>query len=253
MTENHHLKNPHLPGDSFYWEAGPTGVLLIHGFTATTAEVRPLAERLHSKGYTISAPLLPGHGTSPKDANRYSWKDWLDTSETAYREISSCCDRVFVGGESAGAVLVLYLASHHPEISGVLAYAPALSLSLTWWDKLKLYLFAPFVSSASKGLSVDDMPWQGYWDFPLRGTIQLLRLQRQVRLLLPDIRRPILIVQGRLDERVPPEIPGLIAGQVRSTVKEIHWMEQSSHVVILDHELDQVAEVTLDFLARISI
>ncbi len=253
MTENHHLKNPHLPGESFLWEAGPTGVLLIHGLTATTAEVRLLAERLHAKGYTVAGPLLPGHRTSPKDANRYSWKDWLKTTESAYQEIYSRCNHVFVGGESTGAVLALYLASEHPEVNGILAYAPAMDLSLTWLDKISLHIFAPFITSVPKRIIDDDLPWQGYRENPLRSTIQLLRLQKQVWRRLSNIRRPILIVQGRLDQRVPSEIPGMIADQVRSTVKEIHWMEKSSHVVLVDHELDEVTETTLQFLARATI
>jgi len=251
MTDNPHLKNPHLPGDSFFWESGPTGVLLIHGFTATTTEVRPLAERLHAKGYTVAGPLLPGHGTSIEDANRYSWKDWLDTAEAAYQEISSRCNRIFVGGESTGALLALYLASEHPEVCGILAYAPALELLLTWLDKIKLYIFSPFVKSVPKDLGDDSMLWQGYLENPLRGTIQLLRLQRQVRRRLNKVDCPIHIVQGSLDGRVKPEVPALISSQVRSTLKEIHWMEKSSHVVLLDHELDKVTEIALGFLARV--
>lgn len=225
----------------------------MHGFTATTAEVRPLAERLHAKGYTISGPLLPGHGTTPKDANRFTWKDWLNTAEQAYQELSARCERVYVGGESTGGLLGLYLASQHPEICGILTYAPALKLRLGLWNGLLIYLAAPFIASVSKGLSEDgdDIPWQGYWDLPLRAMIQLLRFQGQVRRRLAAIRRPLLIVQGRLDTRVPDDVPPIIAQNVRSMVKEIHWMEKSSHVVILDCELDQVAEITLKFLGKI--
>jgi len=70
------LRNSHLDGDAFFWQAGKMGALLIHGFTATTAEVRLLGEYLHARGYTISAPLLPGHGTSPAEMNRCKWQDW---------------------------------------------------------------------------------------------------------------------------------------------------------------------------------
>src|SRR5512142_3213769 len=105
------LHNPHLEGESFFWEAGPTGVLLLHGLTATTAEVRLLARRLHDRGYTIAGPLLPGHGTTPENLNRTRWIDWVQAAEESYRELSARCTRVFIGGESMGAVAALYLGS----------------------------------------------------------------------------------------------------------------------------------------------
>ncbi|MFM8424752.1 MAG: alpha/beta hydrolase, partial [Chloroflexota bacterium] len=57
------LYNSHLEGNAFLWEAGPVGVFLSHGFTATTAEVRLFARWLHEKGFSVGGPLLAGHGT----------------------------------------------------------------------------------------------------------------------------------------------------------------------------------------------
>jgi carboxylesterase len=245
------IKNPHLDGGPFVLEGGRVGVLLIHGYTATTAEVRPLAERLHAKGYTVSAPLLPGHNTHPKDANRFTWKDWVASIEAAYRELAINCDQVFLGGESTGGLLALYLGSYHPEIAGLLTYAPALELTLRPIDVLMVYLAAPFIPYIYKQQKEDELPWKGYIVSPLKGTLQLLNLQRQVCPGLINIRRPILIVQGRLDNTVKPEVPGLIYNKVRSVIKEIHWLENSSHCVVLDLELDQVAAITLQFIERV--
>jgi carboxylesterase len=246
-----YIKNPHLVGDPFLWPAGRVGVMLIHGYTATTAEVRLLAQELYAKGYTISAPLLPGHGTSPEQANKYSWKDWVETAERAYQHLATRCDHVFVGGESTGALLALFLGSGHPEISGLLIYAPALRLNLTSLDKLRLYLLAPFIPYRAKSKSDDDLLWKGYTVYPLRGAVQLLRLQNQVHPRLPNIRRPILIVQGRLDMTVHPRAPEIVYQKVNSAIKELHWMEESTHCVILDRELDQVTTLTLNFIERI--
>ena len=65
--EESFLLNPELEGGSFFWKGGETGVLLLHGLTATTAEVRPLAKRLFNEGYTVSGILLPGHGSTPEN------------------------------------------------------------------------------------------------------------------------------------------------------------------------------------------
>ena len=78
------IQNPHLEGETFFWSGNEIGVLLLHGLTATTAEVRLLAEKLHASGYTISAPLLPGHGTRPEELNGTTWHDWAWAAEKAY-------------------------------------------------------------------------------------------------------------------------------------------------------------------------
>jgi len=253
MNKYHPLiKNPHLDGGPFLWEAGRTGILLVHGFTATTAEVRPLAQALHAKGYTVSGPVLPGHNTSPEEINKFTWHDWVSTTEQAYQELAPKCDRVFVGGESTGGLLALYLASQHPEISGVLTYSPALKLTITTIDQVKLRLLAPFIPYLAKGGKEDHLPWKGYTVNPLKGVVQLLNLQKQVNAKLYQIRRPVLIVQGRLDTTVDPRVPDMIQAGVSSVIKEIHWMEKSGHCVALDCELGQVIGITLQFLSTIT-
>jgi carboxylesterase len=251
------IKNPHLEGDSFAWQGGPTGVLLVHGFTATTAEVRPLAHFLYERGYTVAGPLLPGHNTTPDDANRQSWRDWVRAVEIAYRELAARCQRVVVGGESTGALLTLYLASEHPEAAAVLSYAPALRLTLNRLDVAKLHLVAPFKPYVEKRpvpstpSSGGDSLWRGYPVTPLKGTVQLLKLQRAVRARLPQVRQPILIVQGRYDPTVHPSAPETIYRSVSSTVKEVHWFDRSAHKVILDDERERVFALTAAFLGRV--
>ncbi len=242
------LRNPQLDGTSFYWQAGPTGVLLCHGFTATTAEVRLLAQALHKQGYTVTGPLLPGHGTTPEDCNRHSWQDWYAAVEDTYQQLTTQFRQVVVGGESTGALLALRLAALHPEVAAILCYAPALRLTLTRWQIIQLHILAPLIAYVHKVPSTDDNPWQGYSVQPLKGVIQLLRLQKAVRPLLPRINQPILLAQGRLDPTVHPQAPQVIYDEVSSPVKELHWLDHSTHCVILDKERDLAAQLTLDFL-----
>lgn len=253
-TKTHHplIKNPHLESDAFFWRGGRTGILLVHGLTATTAEVRPLAKKLHSKGFTVAGPVLPGHNTRPEDLNSVHWRDWVTAVEQAYTELAAQCDRVFVGGESTGGVLALYLGIHHPEIAGILTYAPALKLQLTAFQKLQLRFLAPLIPYRVNIQAEDDgLAWKGYRVIHLRAALQLIHMAEHVRQQLGEIRRPVLVVQGRLDDTVHPDVPEIIANQVSSVLKEVHWMEQSSHCVVLDKELEQVAAITLDFIAKV--
>ena len=245
------MRNPQLEGSAFYWEAGPTGVLLCHGFTATTAEVRLLAQALLARGYTVAGPLLPGHGTSPQDCNRYTWEDWYSSLDQAYQQLAARCQTVVVGGESTGALLALRLIAGHPEVTAILCYAPALRLKLGRGKIFLLSLLVPFLTSIPKAPSTDNNPWQGYSVQPLKGARQLLRLQKVVLPLLPQVRQPILIMQGRLDPTVHPDSPQVIFDNIGSATKELHWLEHSTHCVILDKEHDLAASLTLDFLRRV--
>jgi len=247
------LQNPHLEGGAFLWEGGPQGILLLHGFGATTAEVRPLAQLLHKAGYTVSGPLLPGFGTHPDDANQCRWQDWAEAAQSAYQRLTKICLSVFVGGESMGGLLSLYLASQEPQIAGLLLYAPAL-ISYKPINPLGVMLLSPFMRTMRKNpvsTSTTDARWQGYQVYPLPAAAQVFKLARQVRRLLPLVQQPVLVVQGRRDFSVHPSVPGRILRQVRSEIKEAHWMENSTHCVIIDSELDQVADLTLRFLDRV--
>jgi carboxylesterase len=243
------LRNPHLEGESFYWPGGATGVLLIHGFTATTAEVRPLGQYLYARGYTVAGPLLPGHRTTPQDLNRCRWQDWAGAVELAYRDMAARCQRVFVGGESMGAVLALYAASEHPEIAGVLAYAPALlTPARRMWLASLLKTFVPYVKKPVHPPRASDERWQGYPVNPLRAAAQLNLLQREARRCLSRIHQPVLVVQGRLDAAIDPRSGEVILRETACTVKELHWLERSAHCVVLDQEWEQAAEWTLQFI-----
>jgi carboxylesterase len=251
MPQSSALRNPHLEGSTFYWKAGPIGVLLCHGFTATTAEVRIIAQALHDQGYTVAGPLLPGHGTDPYDCNRYTWQDWYASVQQTYRQLADSCQKVIVGGESTGALLTLYLAVGNPEISGILCYAPALRLKNWLLINILLPVLSPFITSIPKPASSDNNPWQGYGVQPLKGAMQLKHLQKAIQPLLSQIQQPILIIQGRLDPTVHPQSPQIIFHQVSSTIKELHWLEFSTHCVILDRERDLAVKLTLDFLHHI--
>src|SRR5215468_4454831 len=106
-----------LPGDR-------GACLLIHGFTGTPWDVRPLGEALSRAGIAVHAPRLPGHGTTPAAMLEARAPDWLLACDEALGQLPG--RRVAVGGLSMGALLALVLAARHPDrVAGVAALAPA--------------------------------------------------------------------------------------------------------------------------------
>jgi carboxylesterase len=249
------IQNPQLDSSPFFLEGGPSGVLLLHGFTATPVEVGLIGQYLHERGYTVSGPLLPGHGSTIEAINACSWRDWVDHAAQAYAELAARCERVFVGGESLGALLALHLGSAHPEIAGLILYAPALRLASPLVHLAPLLRFlikaVPKRRVGDEPDSVVNQRWNGYTVDPIPAVAQVLPLQRQVRRRLPLIEQPIIVFQGRLDTTLKQSGAGEIIATVQSADKELVWQDGSSHCIVLDVEWEEVAEKTLAFIQRI--
>lgn len=244
------FQNPQLEGESFYWEGGPVGVLLCHGFRATTAEVRPLARFLHEQGYTVSGPLLPGHGTTPQELNRCRWREWVAAVERASAELAARTEVLFVGGESMGSLLALYLASEEPEIAGVMAYAPALLLK-SREVRFLAPLLAPFVPTLPRREgtpTASDALWKGYLEYPVSAAREFFRLQRAVKARLSPIFQPLLVMQGERDPLVDPRAPDRLFHGVSSAWRELHRLSRSPHCLLLDEERDRASALTLRFI-----
>lgn len=238
------FKHPELDGKTFFLEGNQIGVLLIHGFTATTVEVRWLADYLSRKNLTVSAPLLPGHGTTPEDLNGRKYGEWINCVEDAYSTLKKTCSSVIVGGESMGAVLSLYLAEIHPEIKALLLYSPAIKIESLKYSKIFRY-FIPII----KKKNYDEiLPWQGYSVYPLFAASELLRLQKLVIQKLNLVQQPMIVFHGAYDRTIDPASSDLIISSVNSSIKTKHIMSNSGHVILLDKEFLNAAELTWKFL-----
>jgi len=240
-----YMVNPELDGSSFIYQGGKTGFLLLHGFTASTAEVRPLGERLHAAGFTLSAPLLPGHGTHPDDLNKVRWQDWLQTAESEYLKLSQQCDDVWVAGESMGGLLCLLLAAKNPNIKGLLLFAPALAVR-----KMRAaYVLQYVMKYLAKKNAKDGLLWKGYNVYPLKGVVEFIRLQKAARNALSSVKQPTLAFFSEKDATVGLAASELMKAKLGSKELELVILKESPHVILLANEQEKVLEHTLNYLS----
>ena len=226
--------------------AEPVGVLLIHGYTGSAAETRPMGEYLAGQGLTVRCPLLSGHGTTPRDLTRIQWQEWGDEVETELSDLWSRCGTVFVGGLSAGSLLALWLGSRHPEIAGLIVMAPIVKLR----NKLApltvglryLLKYEPFGFVGDDDLG-DPEGIERIWCYdklPLWGAGEVYLLRRLVVKTLPTIHQPLLIFQGRRDAQLAPDAPQIVYDGVTSSDKTVVWLENSGHNLLVDGEREEV-------------
>ena len=248
MADLHHkLRNPQLDGSAFFWPKGDVAVLCLHGFTATTVEVRKMAGFLSEQGYSVKAPLLPGHGSSAEEMNKTQWQDWYCEAEKSYLELAERYQDVFVLGESMGGLLTLHLARQHPRISGILLFAPAIQVKNLWLSKI----LWPFVPAIKKKPPDNDLPQQSYTEFPLRAAASLFELQKIVRKELTQIRTPVRIFQGKHDDTIDPLGALLVYENIASLDKELVIITESCHLILLDKQMPEVQLMTHAFIQAV--
>lgn len=237
----------------FDLSGGPVGALLIHGFTGSPPEMRLIGDYLHHRGFTVAAPLLPGHGTTPEDLSRVAWTDWVGHVQAALEDLQDRCEDVFVAGLSGGGLLTLYLAATESNLRGAITYSAAVKLRnpLIRLVPLGKYLMRYFPKQPEH--QTDPQAASRMWNYDVWPTFaadELRKLVRQVNRLLPQIRCPLLIVQSTADEHVPPESAAHIYARVASTDKQLLMLHDSGHALTVDSQWEQVAERTHQFMLQ---
>src|SRR2546428_5424992 len=86
----------------------PLGCLLVHGFTGTPEEMRPLGEALAAHGFPVLGVRLAGHATTVDDLARTRWADWFGSVEYGAARLRRQADRIAIARLSVGAPLAIH-------------------------------------------------------------------------------------------------------------------------------------------------
>ena len=275
---------------SFRWigETRPdVGVLVLHGFTGSPAEMRPLGLALNRAGFTVHGPLQPRHGDLPAKLRGARYREWIDAALDGLDTLEDC-QHLFLAGLSMGGLVTLYLAAlaagagegFPPDrkkpldrLRGIVVLAAPARVNdprtrIVRFAKHIIPYFTPkidFDSSKTQAWLQEQAPPGARIDFadpaarkrlsdaariPLDAIDQLIRLNDRVIRLLPRVTAPALFMQGRLDTTVTPDSADRLRLGVSSRDASVKWFERSGHVLTTDVEKDAVAAAAVAFVRR---
>lgn len=244
--------NKALDLNPFFFEGGPIGCLLIHGFSGSPPEMRPMGEFLAGKGLTVLGVRLAGHGTTPEDMARTTWHDWVASAEEGLRELKGRCEQVFVAGLSMGGLITLHLAAHHPLAGIIPMSAPAYIADRRFRFMPLAQHFLRWVTPNIESDLTDPEAEERIFSYkvlPARCIVSLGELLRLVRGELPQVKVPALIMQGEKDHHIPADSARLIYNELGSAEKEIVWWPNSGHCITVDSEREAVWARAYEFIA----
>jgi carboxylesterase len=215
--------------------------LLIHGFGASPWEMKKLGEFLYSHNITVYGVLLKGHGTSIRDFETTTWKDWYNDVEKGYKLLRNKTNMVYICGFSAGAALGNLIAEKE-NVSGIISVSAPIYLK----DPRAKFAFVLryFIKYEDINLSVSEKNHY-YNKRPTDSVLELFKLIDVYKKDLGKITEPILIIQSEDDELIDKKSADYIYNNVNSNIKDIKFMKNKPHLIIRD---DEVLEMVLDFI-----
>jgi len=236
-----------------------TAVLLVHGFTGSPWEVRPLGEALAARGYFVHAPLLPGHGSTPEAMLWVTWRDWLAASEEAFAGLARF-EHVLVAGLSMGALLGTLLAARHPSrVEGLALMAPVVRVKglgarvLRAIRRVPLRGLAPeWVTKKSADIELDDVRAEVPLlpRYPLARVLDLFTLQDMATGALEDVRCPSLVLAARNDHVV--DFAAVSAFQARLPRSRLVTLQRGFHLIPRDTDRAVAITEIAEFFDRLS-
>ena len=239
---------------------GPGACLLVHGFTGTPWDVRPLGEALAAGGFRVRGIRLPGHGTTPRAMLEAGAGDWLAACEAGLASFRE--PRVAVVGLSVGALLAIVLAARHPDrVQAVVGLAPALRFKDAWSRGLRrvrpLLAVAerlrPWVHKSTTDLldpaARAAAPVLAAW--PLRRLGDVWQVQDWARASAPKVKAPVLLAVARQDHVVDVRGTRELARRLKhaQSVRFIE-LDQGAHIMPRDEGRLVLQQEVLAFLRR---
>lgn len=238
-------------------EAGPVGVLMLHGFMGSPTSSMPLAEYLAERGISVRCPLLPGHGELPNKLRHVPHRVWFEEAEEALGVLRRQCDEIFLMGHSMGTVLSAYLIQKYPDIRGIIMLAPlydvpSRAIKLTRFLRYFVPWFYPMRFKRMEKLVHERiLDFDPTFDFddpaaqarlpemtrvPTAGIDEMRKVADMGRGLWPRIDVPALIFQGGRDIAVSPGNAQHVYDLLPNGDKKLHVFPRAGHELMRPFE-----------------
>ncbi len=233
----------------FTFEGGNRAVLLLHGFTGNSADVRMLGRYLESRGYTCHAPQYKGHGVPPEELVESGPTDWWKDCMRAYDRLRAMGHKeIAVAGLSLGGVFSLKLGYTVP-VKGIVTMCSPMYIKSenVMYEGVLEYARA---YKKREGKSQEQIEEEMGHFRPMKTLQALQELIGDVRDHVNQVDVPLFVAQARHDHMINTDSANIIYNSANTTpeLKTLKWYEESGHVITLDKERDQLHQDVFAFL-----
>ncbi len=167
-----------------------TVLLYLHGFSATSEEIRPVPDRVAEQfGANLVFARLTGHGRSGAALGDARAGDWVADAELFLQIARAVGDEVVVMGTSTGATLAAYVLAepeHAEAVEAVVMISPNIEVANPAGPLLEMFgarVWVPWIAGAERSFEPINEGHGTYWttQYPTVATVSMGTLLRETR------------------------------------------------------------------------
>lgn len=232
------------------------GVVLVHGFLASPAEMFELGKKLQQSGYSVMGVRLKGHGTSPWDLRDRDWQEWAASVKRGFDILKVYCADIHLVGFSTGGLLALNQAIQHPHKQ----LASVISVTAPVEFKSKQMKFVPLLHQANKlvrwvsseGLipfrpNESEHPEVNYAHIPIRALYQLQKLIEKLMNTPAVIHCPVTLMQADNDPVVEVDSVEKLFRHIDADDITIEMIQSQKHGILYE-DIDQTQQKIINLI-----
>lgn len=167
-----------------------TVLLYLHGFSATSEEIRPVPDRVAEQmGANLVFARLTGHGQDGAALGAARAGDWVEDAELFLEIARQVGERVVVMGTSTGATLAAYTLveeAHAEGVEAVIMISPNIEVANPAGPLLEMFgarYWVPWIAGAERSFEPMNDGHATYWttQYPSVAAVSMGTLLRETR------------------------------------------------------------------------
>ncbi len=241
----------------FSGDGKPPAFLLIHGFSNTPYDMKPVALKLERLGFAYKAILLPGHGTSPRQLRCATARKWTEKADREYNLLKKRYGSVSIAGFSIGGDIALDIAARQ-EVSRLVIISPFFKFKEKWFgcglvERLLRWLqpVLPYVKKIRVGMINDPeklRQYHAYWHVPLACLDEVFRVAETSVKKAENVKSDTLWIHSRGDMVADFAASREVFKKLPSRNKQFVEFRRSDHVVLHDYDSEAAVERIVAFI-----
>ena len=242
------------------WTSTPKAkraVVCIHGFGGHSAGFRVLGESLARAGIDVLALDLRGFGNSGEDGlSRGDTKNFNRHMQDLYEATAICrnspYEKLYVLGQSLGALYALWIGANYPEVSeGLILAAPAVEVKPRISEEIRsrfpaLLATAPETMIDTRAITLQDSLRTTRFSVRYCFGLSSVLMRDNIFRNAAKIKQPTLIIQGEADEEAAPSGAKRLFDAIAVEDKTLKMLPNADHFLWGSKQL--VCSPILDWL-----